>query len=75
MTAGSDPFTVDEDKALAALLLAWGNSYDIYINGGQWQAWHKDAGDTDMIDGTTTDELNRHIRDDFARRVASGGEG
>jgi len=44
-----------------------------YIVAGQWQAWHKDVGDTDMIDGSTPDELNRAIRADWSRRQAGGG--
>ena len=36
MTAGQgrDPFAVDEDRALAALTLTWGDSYEIYITDG-----------------------------------------
>ena len=66
---GHDPFTVNEDRALDALTLAWGDSYEIYITDGQWQAWHDDAPDQDIITGTTPDELNRAIRADFARRI------
>jgi hypothetical protein len=45
---GRDPFAVDENRALDALALAWGDAYDVYIVDGQWQAWHKDAGDRDI---------------------------
>lgn len=40
MTAGADrdPFAVNEDCALDALIFAWGDSYEIYITDGQWQA-------------------------------------
>jgi hypothetical protein len=68
-----DPFAVDEDKALSALSLAWGDAYEICITSGQWQAWHKEARDGDMITGSTPDELNVGIRDDWARREAGGG--
>ena len=74
MTAGQadgqrrDPFAVDEDRALAALTLTWGDTYEIYINEGQWQAWHDDAPDQDMLTGSTPDELNLAIREDWSRR-------
>ena len=61
-------FDVDEDAALAALALAWGDAYEIYISAGQWQAWHRDAGDGDVLTGETPDALNRAIRADWARR-------
>jgi hypothetical protein len=70
VTAGysRDPFAVDEDRALDALMLAWGDAYEIYISGSQWQAWHDDAPDQEMLTGTTPDELNRAIRADWTRR-------
>ena len=42
MTAGDgrDPFAVNQDRTLDALTLAWGDSYEIYITDGRWQAWH-----------------------------------
>jgi hypothetical protein len=61
-------FDVDEDRALAALLLTWGDLYEIHVTGGQWQAWHKDAVPEDMLDGETPDELAAAIRADWARR-------
>ena len=72
MTAGRDrdPFAVDEDRALAALTLTWGDSYEIYITNGQWQAWRDNAPDQDMLTGATPDELNRKIREDWALRQA-----
>ena len=36
-------FDVDEDRALEALRLAWGDSYDIRSEGGQWVATSRDA--------------------------------
>jgi hypothetical protein len=64
------PFHVDEDKALDALTLAWGDEYEIYITGDQWQAWAKGAPLQDMLAGATPDELNAAIRADWARRGA-----
>ena len=34
-------FDVDEDRALDALALAWGDAYEIYVVDGQWQAWRE----------------------------------
>ncbi len=56
-----------EDRALDALALAWGAAYEIYVAGGQWQAWREGAGDQDVLTGSTPDELNRAIRADWAR--------
>ena len=70
MTAGHDPFTVDADKALAALSLAWGDMYEVYLVGEQWQAWHDSAPDQDVLTGDTPDELNRAIRADWTARQA-----
>ena len=64
-------FDVDEDRALDALTFAWGDEYDeIWIHGGKWGAHHKDAGDDDVVTGSTPDELNRAIRADSMRRGA-----
>lgn len=69
MTAdGHDPFKVDENKALDALTLAWGDHYDIWILGNEWGAHCKDAPDIDVLTGDTPDALNRAIREDWARR-------
>ena len=57
-----------EDRALGALALAWGDAYDIYVTGGQWQAWREDAADEDVLTGSTPDELNAAIRADWARQ-------
>ena len=62
-------FEVDEDRALDALTLAWGDEYDgLWVHGGEWGAHHKDAGDDEVVTGATPDELNRAIRADAARR-------
>lgn len=60
-------FDVDDDRALDALALAWGDAYEIYVVGGQWQAWRDGAGDEDVLTGSTPDELNAAIRADWAR--------
>jgi len=57
----------DEDRALAALVLQWGDAYDIYVVDGQWQAWREGAGDEDLLAESTPDELNAVIRADCAR--------
>ncbi len=70
MTGEAGPrgvFDVDEDRALDALVLAWGDAYEIYVVGGQWQAWREGAGDKDILTGDTPDELNAAIRADWAR--------
>ncbi len=74
MTAngGHDPFTVDENRALDALTLAWADEYDeLWCSDGKWCARHKDALDDDVITGSTPDELNRAIRTDWLRRDRS----
>jgi hypothetical protein len=63
-------FDVDEDRALDALTLRWGDEYEIYLTGNQWQARHKGAPLEDMLDGATPDELNAKIQADAAGRSA-----
>ena len=67
-----DPFAVDVEHALDALALAWGDDYDeIWLgHDGLWGAHHKDAGEDDVLTGSTPDELNRAIRADCTRRGA-----
>ena len=67
----NDDTTQDEarqDRALDALTARWGDDYEIYLTGDQWQAWHKGAPLEDMLDGATPDELNAKIAADAARR-------
>lgn len=65
------PFDVDEDKALAALELQWGEEYDeFWVCDGEWGAHRKGGGDDDVITGATPDELNAKIQADPARRGA-----
>ena len=59
-------FDVDEDRALDALRLAWGDAYDIGFESGSWIATSRDAGDR-TFGGETPDALNRAIRADWAR--------
>jgi hypothetical protein len=70
MTAGHDPFAVDADRALDALTLAWADYYDEiwFHDGAGWGAHHKDAPEGEDITAQTPDELNRAIRDDWAKR-------
>jgi hypothetical protein len=65
------PFGVDEDKALDALGLAWGDHYDeIGVYDGAWYAHREGAPDGEVVTGATPDELNAAIRADQARRGA-----
>ena len=59
-------FDVDEDRALEALRLAWGDSYDIRSEGGQWIATSRDA-EGRTFAGDTPDALNVKIRADWSR--------
>jgi len=63
-------FDVDEDRALAALDLAWGDTYEIWVMAGEWGAHRKGTPDGEAVTGATPDELNRAIRADWARRSA-----
>ena len=60
----------DEDRALSVLTDRWGDKYEIYITGNQWQAWARGAPLEDMLDGTTPDELNAKIAADAQKRSA-----
>lgn len=66
-------FTVDTDRALEALRLAWGDTYSVCFDdaispgGGQWQAWRL-GDDGTRLTGSTPDELNAAIRADCASR-------
>jgi hypothetical protein len=59
-------FDVDEERALEALRLDWGDAYAVCFDdaisagGPRWRAWRLD-GET-AITGATPDELNRAIR-------------
>jgi hypothetical protein len=64
-----NPFAVDEDKALAALGLAWGDLYEVWILDGKWCASRNDVLDSPELTADTPDALNRLIRDDWAGRA------
>jgi hypothetical protein len=67
MAEPRDPFKVDEDRALDALRLAWGDAgYVLTVNDGRWMARHADSGS--VLAGSVPDELNRAIRDDWTAR-------
>jgi hypothetical protein len=59
-------FDVNEDRALEALCLAWGDAYDIGFERGQWLATSRDA-EARTFTGDTPDALNVKIRADWAR--------
>ncbi len=74
MNAGGEQrgvFDVDEDRALDALALVWGDAYKIYVAGGQWHARREGSADEDILTGSTPDELNAAIRADWAREGTS----
>jgi hypothetical protein len=67
----SGSFEVDADKALDTLAATWeAAGYDEigHIGGEGWYAYHKDAADTDALEGDTPDELDARIREDWQRR-------
>ena len=74
MTAAAQPgsdqprgvFDVDEDRALEALRLAWGDAYDLGAGRGTWTAVSKDA-EHRVFTGDTPDALNVKVRADWAR--------
>ncbi len=61
-----DPFRLDQDRALEALRLAWGDAYDVGFERGTWIATSRDAEDRTLT-GDTPDALNAVIRADWAR--------
>jgi hypothetical protein len=60
-----DVFAVDQDRALEALRLAWGDAYDIASGDGRWTAVSRDA-EARVFTGSTPDGLNLAIRADWA---------
>jgi hypothetical protein len=54
-------FDVDEDRALDALRLSWGDVYDIGHEYDRWVASRRD-GRGGALTGSTLDELNRQMR-------------
>jgi hypothetical protein len=62
-------FDVDQDRALEALCLAWGDTYDIGFEHDRWVATGRgDGGRT--VDGDTPDALNRAIRAAWMQEAA-----
>jgi len=61
-------FDVDEDKALDALDLAWGEQYEIWIDDGTWGAHRKGTPDSDAVTAATPDQLHANLQADAARR-------
>lgn len=60
----------EEDQALDALTIQWGDRYEIYLTDDQWQAWHSGAPLQDMLAAASPDELAAKIAADAARRSA-----
>jgi hypothetical protein len=58
-------FEVDEDRAIEALRLAWGDAYDIGFADGAWRACRHD-GDGSVLTGRMPDELNAAMRADWS---------
>jgi hypothetical protein len=54
-------FDVDEDRALDALRMSWGDVYDIGHEYDRWVASRLD-GRGGALTGSTPDELNRQMR-------------
>jgi len=68
---GHDPFEVDADRAIDALMIAWSDFIDEAWQdaGGQgWGAHRAGAPADEILRGSTPDALNRAIRTDWARR-------
>jgi hypothetical protein len=63
------PFDVDQDHAIDAILLIWGDTYDIGFADGAWRAYRINGPGT-MLTGQTPDELVTAIRADWGARSA-----
>jgi hypothetical protein len=59
-------FDVDQDRALQALCMAWGDAYKVTVSGDRHRASRVD-GDGEQLTGGTPGELNARIRADWAR--------
>ncbi len=57
---------VNQDRALEALRLAWGDAYDISFGDGRWTAVSRGAAQR-AVTGDTPDALTVKIRADWAR--------
>lgn len=70
MTAGlgrRGPFDVDQDRAIDALRLEWGEAYDVGFASGAWRAARLD-GSRVLLSGHTPDELAASIRAGWGAR-------
>lgn len=61
-----DPFAVDTERALDALKLAWGDSYELAVWGGLFAARFKESGQ--VLSSETPDGIVKKIERDFAVR-------
>jgi hypothetical protein len=59
-------FDVDQDRAVEALRLAWGDAYDVRFERGAWIATSRD-GEGRTFTADTPDALNVKVRADWAR--------
>ena len=59
-------FDVDQDRAVEALRLAWGDAYEVSASGDKYRASKVDS-DGEELTGRTPDQLNAAIRADWAR--------
>jgi hypothetical protein len=67
-----NPFQVDDQRALDALVLTWGDEYDeFWCHDGEWHAHLKGGRDEHVIAGETPDELNVNLRADWLARQGS----
>jgi hypothetical protein len=65
------PFDVDEERAIDALELAWGETYDeFWCYDGEWRAHRRGAPDGEVVTGATPDELHANLQAAAGRRSA-----
>jgi hypothetical protein len=69
VTGRRGPFDVDQDRAIDALRMMWGDSYDIGFADGSWHAAPLD-GTGRLLTGQVPDELAAAIRADWGVRSA-----
>jgi hypothetical protein len=62
----TNPFYVDEESALGALDLVWGDSYDFAVVDREWLAYPKGTDET--LTGSNPDELSMAVRLDWSKR-------
>jgi hypothetical protein len=60
-------FDVDEDRAIGALRMTWGDAYDIGYEHPRWVASSRDR-ERRVVAAETPDGLNLAIRADWAAR-------